>query len=129
MADQQQQQYMHQPVPQHAASPVQPANVYQPAQSPDNIHAMPAQQHQVLPPSYDQAKAVPGAPVQGAPVPVANGVPMTVVPLNMLVDASPQPIDCPFCHQRTMTEIRKEGSSMQMYELSVSQALRNVFEN
>ncbi|TQV98877.1 hypothetical protein V2A60_007423 [Cordyceps javanica] len=103
---QQQQQYMHQP-----ASPVQPANVYQPpAHSPDAIQPQGQQTHQVLPPSYDQAKVAP----QGVPVPGPNnGVPATVVPLNMLGD-QPQPIDCPFCHRRTMTEIRKEGSSMQI---------------
>lgn len=99
--------------PQQAISPVQPANVYQPpAHSPEAIQAIPPQAHQTLPPSYDQAKAAPqGVPVPG---PGPNGAPATVVPLNMLGDM-PQPIDCPFCHRRTMTEIRREGSSMQMY--------------
>ncbi len=100
--------------PQQPMSPVQPANVYTPpVHSPDAIQTTPqGQSHQALPPSYDQAKVAP----QGVPVPGHNGVAATVVPLNMLGD-QPQPIDCPFCHRRTMTEIRKEGSSMQMYVL------------
>ncbi|KAM3566886.1 hypothetical protein ARSEF4850_000191 [Beauveria asiatica] len=93
------------------SSPVQPANVYQPpVQNPEAIQSIPqGHAHEVLPPSYDQAKATP----HGVPVPGPNGYPATVVPLNMLGD-QPQPIDCPFCHRRTMTEIRKEGSSMQI---------------
>ncbi|OAA81382.1 LPS-induced tumor necrosis factor alpha factor [Akanthomyces lecanii RCEF 1005] len=113
MSEQQQppqQQYM-QHQPQQPMSPVQPANVYTPpVHSPDAIQTTPqGQSHQALPPSYDQAKVAP----QGVPVPGHNGVAATVVPLNMLGD-QPQPIDCPFCHRRTMTEIRKEGSSMQI---------------
>ncbi|KAJ2976331.1 hypothetical protein NQ176_g5016 [Zarea fungicola] len=103
-----QQQYMQQPHPQ-AMPPVQPANVYQPpAQNPEATHPTPqVEAHQVLPPTYDQSKAA----SQGMPVPGAGFA--TVVPLNMLGD-QPQPIDCPFCRQRTMTEIRREGSSMQI---------------
>ncbi len=36
-----------------------------------------------------------------------------VTPLTQLGD-QPQWIDCPFCHQRTMTRLRTEGTPMQM---------------
>ncbi len=108
---QHQQQYLQQQhPPQQPLSPVQPANVYTPpAHSPEAIQTIPQGQasHQVLPPSYDQAKL----PPRGVAAP---RLPATMVPLNMLSDR-PEPIDCPYCHRRTMTEVRKEGSSMQMY--------------
>ncbi|KAM3502598.1 hypothetical protein MY10362_004752 [Beauveria mimosiformis] len=104
-------QQQQQPQQPQQPSPVQPVNVYQPpVQNPEAIQSVPqGHTHEVLPPSYDQAKAA----HHGVPVPGPNGYPATVVPLNMLSD-QPQPIDCPFCHRRTMTEIRKEGSSMQI---------------
>ncbi|OAA55132.1 LPS-induced tumor necrosis factor alpha factor [Cordyceps fumosorosea ARSEF 2679] len=67
-----------------------------------------ATEHQ--PPSYEQAR---GAPVGQPPADMAPGqAARTVTPLNQLGD-TPQYIDCPFCHQRTKTVVRKEGGSMQ----------------
>lgn len=49
-------------------------------------------------------KQVPGAAPQQAP---------GVVPLDQL-GGQPQWIDCPFCRQRTMTRLNKDGTPMQM---------------
>ncbi|KAJ4147027.1 hypothetical protein LMH87_001580 [Akanthomyces muscarius] len=66
---------------------------------------------EVHPPSYEQAKASPaGQPPAGL---TPGQAPTTVTPLNQLGD-TPQWIDCPFCHKRTKTTVRKEGGSMQM---------------
>ncbi|KAF6798773.1 hypothetical protein CSOJ01_12662 [Colletotrichum sojae] len=55
------------------------------------------------PPTYQKA----GPTI--TPLPAADAV----TPLQMLGD-KPQLIDCPFCQKRTMTDISKEGTSMQM---------------
>jgi hypothetical protein len=100
---------------QQNVAPTQPQQTYQPVTS--NEHIQPVQQQhneQALPPSYDQAKhAAAGQPPQGANMHAAPA-PTTVIPLNMLGD-QPQWIDCPFCHKRTTTTVRREGTSMQMY--------------
>ncbi|KAG5940770.1 hypothetical protein E4U53_007541 [Claviceps sorghi] len=63
----------------------------------------------VLPPPYEQANAaLPGqSHAQDAQPPA------TVIPLHQLTD-QPQWIDCPFCHRRAMTVVRREGTSMQI---------------
>jgi len=42
-----------------------------------------------------------------------NGVPL-VTPIDMLQGETPQYIDCPWCHQRTMATASRHGTSMQM---------------
>ncbi|KAK1759996.1 hypothetical protein QBC47DRAFT_118024 [Echria macrotheca] len=69
--------------------------------------SVPPQTHQAVPPPYHEYKQQPPQ-VAGQPM-----VPM-VVPLQMLQGEAPQWIDCPFCHQRALTETRREGTSMQM---------------
>ncbi|KAJ6788574.1 hypothetical protein PWT90_05333 [Aphanocladium album] len=64
------------------------------------------------PPSYDQAQNAHAAGQPPAAVPQKQ-VPAIVVPLNQLSDM-PQWIDCPFCHKRTQTTVRKEGGNMQI---------------
>lgn len=66
------------------------------------------------PPSYEQAKASAAGQPPAAMAPGQGPVSTTVVPLNQLSDM-PQMIDCPFCHKRTQTIVRKEGGNMQMY--------------
>ncbi|KHN98743.1 LPS-induced tumor necrosis factor alpha factor [Metarhizium album ARSEF 1941] len=89
--DSQQQQQQQQP----NVAPAQPQQAYhgvandsiQPGQQPSNGHG--------LPPSYDKANHA------------------SVIPLNQLGN-QPQWIDCPFCRQRTMTTVQREGTSMQI---------------
>ncbi|KIE00147.1 LPS-induced tumor necrosis factor alpha factor, partial [Metarhizium majus ARSEF 297] len=103
MDSQQQQQ-------QANVAPAQPQQAYhavtndsiQPVQQPNAGHA--------LPPSYNQAKPANQPP---QPANMAGAPPMAVVPLNQLGD-KPQWIDCPFCHQPTMTFVQREGTSMQI---------------
>lgn len=45
---------------------------------------------------------------------VPEGAPQMVTPLEYLTE-KPTYIDCPHCHQRAMTRVNKEGSSMQTY--------------
>ncbi|KAK9443014.1 LPS-induced tumor necrosis factor alpha factor [Metarhizium brunneum] len=86
--------------PQQAYHPVTNDSI-QPVQQPNTGHA--------LPPSYNQANQAKNAPTNQPPQP-AN---MAVTPLNQLGN-QPQWIDCPFCHQRTMTTVQREGTSMQI---------------
>ncbi|KAG5977869.1 hypothetical protein E4U55_006469 [Claviceps digitariae] len=104
--------------------PANPQDSYRPApttQTSDNtIHPVP----QVLPPPYDQAKIAPQAQIPQGQIPQgqipqsqnnpqnAQPAPM-VIPLNQLVD-QPQWIDCPFCHNRAMTVVHREGTPMQI---------------
>ncbi|TQV90789.1 LPS-induced tumor necrosis factor alpha factor [Cordyceps javanica] len=108
-----------QPEPQQ--SPDQPQQSHQ--QEASQQHAVPAEpqpSHDHVPgrdtaaehhpPSYEQARAAPaGQPPANMPPGQAA---QTVTPLNQLGDMS-QWIDCPFCHKRTKTTVRKEGGSMQ----------------
>jgi hypothetical protein len=46
-----------------------------------------------------------------------------VTPLEQLGD-SPAWIDCPWCHRRTKTVVRTEGTTKQMYELPMTKTTR-----
>lgn len=61
---------------------------------------------------YTTPPAGNGPPFNAIPVPMQ--VPMNVTPLHMLRGEAPQWIDCPFCHTRAKTVVRKEGTAMQM---------------
>ncbi|KAG5995726.1 hypothetical protein E4U54_002789 [Claviceps lovelessii] len=126
MTTQQQQQQQNLP-------PAHPQDTYQAApmaQTSDNtIQPVP----QALPPPYDQAKnssqdqspqgqnqnQIPQSQLPQYQNPQAQNYPQnaqpipTVIPLNQLSD-QPQWIDCPFCHKRAMTVVRREGTSMQI---------------
>ncbi|ATY62271.1 LPS-induced tumor necrosis factor alpha factor [Cordyceps militaris] len=88
--------------------------------SPDQYQQQQYQQQQPVPtqdaaaehhpPSYEQSNA---APVGQPPANAAPGqTARKVVPLHQLAD-TPQSVDCPFCHKRTKTVVKKEGGSMQ----------------
>ncbi|KAG6015633.1 hypothetical protein E4U43_005016 [Claviceps pusilla] len=121
MATQQQQQQQNLP-------PALPQDTYQAAPmtqtSDNNIQPVP----QTLPPPYDQAKnstqgqsprgqnqyQIPQGQIPQGQNYAQNAQPIpTVIPLNQLSD-QPQWIDCPFCHKRAMTVVRREGTSMQI---------------
>lgn len=72
--------------------------------SPHGIAAAPQQQPVT---SYGETKEQP----QDGSAPVM--IPM-VIPLQMLQGEMPMWIDCPFCSQRTLTQAKSEGTSMQV---------------
>jgi hypothetical protein len=89
--------YSKQPTPTSADAIQQEVN---PAPVPaKNLPSDPAQPQKELP-------MAPNGPQQQAA--------LGVTPLSQLGDHT-QWIDCPFCHRRTMTRLRTEGSPMQMY--------------
>ncbi|AEO63758.1 765d9350-c5c3-45d8-8a6d-b886477d322e [Thermothielavioides terrestris] len=69
-------------------------------QAPEPLKGLPAD------PNTAQQQVPASAAVPPAPAQVAT-------PLDQLGD-SPQWIDCPFCHRRTLTRVSKEGTSMQI---------------
>jgi lipopolysaccharide-induced tumor necrosis factor-alpha factor len=100
----------------------------QAAPAPQDIEAAPpayAPRTAGEPEDVNQAPSQQPAPVKQMPTDLnaqqpQSTAPMTsqqpvlgVIPLNQLGE-QPQWIDCPFCHQRTMTRVNKEGTSMQM---------------
>ncbi|KAJ3479669.1 hypothetical protein NLG97_g8263 [Lecanicillium saksenae] len=104
-ADELHMQAMPQSQPQQQTGPAQP----QPTHNHIPSQGAAAEHH---PPSYDQAQKAPAAGQPPAAMPQTQA-PATVVPLTQLSDM-PQWIDCPFCHKRTQTTVRKEGGNMQI---------------
>ncbi|KAL2193034.1 hypothetical protein P885DRAFT_81627 [Corynascus similis CBS 632.67] len=92
-------------------SPAGPQDASQVSNSPPApVKEMPADLNapHVHPPMAPGAPAAPGVP--GAPQQPAYGV----VPIPQLSGEQPQWIDCPFCQQRTLTRVTKDGTPMQV---------------